>query len=420
MNEDWLHKIHDRMAEYETDEPDNLWSAIDKRHTQAVAERQRLRRRIILMRTRRIVAAVIVLAVAIPAVIYMHDRTSVVPVKSTESVVAHNKDMAQTGVQLLASDLRTETATRKMIGQSATAYGAIATRSLCSRIAPDSLIYNHDEPHDTASSDISMSDINEEAPLETNGRNLYEPKSDGLRDAVSIRAQHTSATNNFSLSLYSSGVSGSVSNSRFAGDRYAAALGPGNATWLDSPLLGILVFSKGEDIEADVKHHTPVRAGISFSYALNDRLSVESGLSYTMLASDIRKGSQSHYFTGRQKLHYVGIPLNLRYRLFSWRRFDVYASAGALAEKCVWAKLDSEYILDHNSSESSSEDLEKPFQWSVNASAGAQFNLSGSVGLFVEPGVSYYFDDGTDLRTVYKDKPVNFNLNLGLRISFGR
>ena len=60
---------------------------------------------------------------------------------------------------------------------------------------------------------------------------------------------------------------------------------------------------------------------------------------------------------------------------------------------------------------------EKPFQWSVNAAAGLQFNFSSLVGLYVEPGVSYYFDDGSSLKTIYKEKPLNFNLNLGIRLS---
>lgn len=35
------------------------------------------------------------------------------------------------------------------------------------------------------------------------------------------------------------------------------------------------------------------------------------------------------------------------------------------------------------------------------------------VGVYVEPGLSYYFDDGTDMKTIYKDKPLNLNLNHG-------
>ena len=62
---------------------------------------------------------------------------------------------------------------------------------------------------------------------------------------------------------------------------------------------------------------------------------------------------------------------------------------------------------------------EKPWQYSVNAAAGMQLNLSSVVGLYVEPGVSYYFDNGSSVSNIYKEKPLNFNLEFGLRFSFG-
>ena len=42
------------------------------------------------------------------------------------------------------------------------------------------------------------------------------------------------------------------------------------------------------------------------------------------------------------------------------------------------------------------------------------------MGVFVEPGMSYYFDDGANIQTIYKEKPLNFNLNMGIRLTFGR
>ena len=53
----------------------------------------------------------------------------------------------------------------------------------------------------------------------------------------------------------------------------------------------------------------------------------------------------------------------------------------------------------------------------MNAAAGVQYNFSNLLGLYVEPGVSYYFDNGSSVSNIYKDKPFNFNLNLGLRFT---
>ena len=60
----------------------------------------------------------------------------------------------------------------------------------------------------------------------------------------------------------------------------------------------------------------------------------------------------------------------------------------------------------------------KKLQWSVLASLGAQFNITDHFGIYAEPGVIYYFDDGTNISTIRKEKPFNVNLQIGLRFGF--
>ena len=115
------------------------------------------------------------------------------------------------------------------------------------------------------------------------------------------------------------------------------------------------------------------------------------------------------------------VPLNLKYHIYSWKRLGIYTSAGILAEKCVSAKLDKEFILNKKEIDTEAENIqEKPMQLSANVSVGVQCSITPSIGLFAEPGVSYYFDDRSGLQTIYKDKPLNFNLNVGLRFSFDK
>ena len=57
---------------------------------------------------------------------------------------------------------------------------------------------------------------------------------------------------------------------------------------------------------------------------------------------------------------------------------------------------------------------------SVNAAAGVQFNVLDNIGIYAEPGVSYHFDDGSSLQTIYKEKPLNFNLNFGVRYTIDK
>jgi hypothetical protein len=49
---------------------------------------------------------------------------------------------------------------------------------------------------------------------------------------------------------------------------------------------------------------------------------------------------------------------------------------------------------------------------------GLGYQLSNTIGLYAEPGISYYFNNGSQLETIYKEDPLHFNLRLGLRFTF--
>ena len=75
-------------------------------------------------------------------------------------------------------------------------------------------------------------------------------------------------------------------------------------------------------------------------------------------------------------------------------------------EKCVYGKIGSE------------SETVKPLQFSVMGAVGTQYNISRRVGVYVEPGVSYFFDDGSDVQTIRKEKPCNFTLQGGIRLTY--
>ena len=135
----------------------------------------------------------------------------------------------------------------------------------------------------------------------------------------------------------------------------------------------------------------------------------------------MKEGSRDHYFNGEQTLHYVGIPLNVKCRVCSWKKFDIYALGGVLLEKRVAGKVEKEYVLEGQVEKTETERVGSgTFQVSANFGAGLQYNLTSFVGVYVEPAGSYYFDDGSHVENIYKEKPFNFNLNLGVRLTFGK
>ena len=58
-----------------------------------------------------------------------------------------------------------------------------------------------------------------------------------------------------------------------------------------------------------------------------------------------------------------------------------------------------------------------PLQVSVNGAAGAEFKFTEGLSLYAEPSLNYYFDNGSSIPTLYQEKPLNFNLNVGIRFN---
>ena len=151
------------------------------------------------------------------------------------------------------------------------------------------------------------------------------------------------------------------------------------------------------------RHHQPLSVAFTVGKEFSHGLSLESGLNYTLLRSDVRAMYASEE-TG-QTLHFLGIPLRMKWQFLERGRFSLYIGAGGMAEKCVSAKFGSKSVS------------EPGVQWSLLAAAGAQYRLGGIVGLYFEPEGSYYLTE-TNLRTVRTDSPLTLTLRLGVRLTF--
>lgn len=196
---------------------------------------------------------------------------------------------------------------------------------------------------------------------------------------------------------------------------------PGVADTKDSPMLDMNTINRDIETKTEYDHHLPIRIGLSVAYALTDRMSISSGLTYTRLSSDIKDASRESKYIGEQRLHYVGIPVNVSYKVASSRWISLYGTAGVLAEKCVSGTTDEGYVENNTMKYTNTQDISsKPLQMSVNAGVGIQFDFIDNVGIYAEPGLSYYFDDGSELQTIYKEKPLNFNLNVGVRFKLSK
>lgn len=163
-------------------------------------------------------------------------------------------------------------------------------------------------------------------------------------------------------------------------------------------------YLKRMDEIVDIKHHQPISFGLSVRKGLTKGFSVETGLTYTLLSSDVEMSGGNAMID--QKLHYIGIPVRANWNFFDKDRFTLYVAAGGMIEKCVYGKLGSE------------KQTVKPVQLSVAGAVGAQFNATKHVGIYVEPGVAYFFDDGSNVQTIRKETPCNFNIQAGVRFTY--
>jgi hypothetical protein len=145
-----------------------------------------------------------------------------------------------------------------------------------------------------------------------------------------------------------------------------------------------------------IRHRQPIRFGLALRYRIDNRWSLESGLSYTRLVSDITTITEGQATVAEQRLNYIGLPLNVGYQLWENRHFGLYATAGGTIEK----------MLDAS-----------PWQFSLNGAAGAEYKLTNRFSLYAEPGIGYYFPNASTTPTIYQYHPLNFNLSFGLRFN---
>ena len=146
------------------------------------------------------------------------------------------------------------------------------------------------------------------------------------------------------------------------------------------------------DVEA--KHRLPVTLGLSVNYQLNARLALLTGINYTYLYSEFSTLLYPNIYR-EQKLHYLGVPVGLSWLFWKTSGFSFYLSGSAMLQKCL---------------------NEKPWQWSVNASAGAEYAITPLVGIYLQPSLGYYFHDGTSFEHYYKEHPLAPSIEFGLRL----
>ena len=184
-------------------------------------------------------------------------------------------------------------------------------------------------------------------------------------------------------------------------------------------LMRTLASNRASNFEAH--HAAPLRVGVTAAWELTPHLNLVSGLNWTYLNSEFEETASPIRTVVGQDLGYLGVPLRLETAFNVWKGLWLSAGAGGMVEKGLLSSSSTNTWVDGQMAET----IKNPkpdtggLLWSVGATAGAEYRFSPSFGLYFTPGIEYHFDNGAEVRSAYTEKPLHWNVNLGVRFHFG-
>lgn len=390
MKENWTNSMKQKLEGHQMTPPTGLWEGIS---SEMGFQKESVTRTVTIKRWLGAVAAIAITLVGFFA-LYQNDQSEPLPqvsrtVQTPESTII-NKVSPENQQPTLADVLQraktkvnTKAPTKAVIEDVSQQISDGMTQPASGNIPQQN---SEETPQQTSEDNPQQNSLSTNRPTATNQQATanYQTK---LASAKNERHSSTSKSEKWSIGLTASGgLLALVHQDTYYSDDYYAAdpnkyHSPENITNGNRP-------NEYLHYPAD-KHHLPMRLGLSLQYQLNDALALQSGINYTYLYSE----SITHI--DNQHLHYLGIPIGLSWQLWKTNGFSFYLSGSAMLEKCL---------------------NEKPWQWSLGAAAGAEYSFTSHVGVYLQPSLSYYFNDGTSFEHYYKEHPLAPSIEFGLRL----
>lgn len=400
--EDWTGQMRRRLADRETPAPDDLWEKIEMR-LDAAAPKPVLKPRYTIRRIAMWSASAAAVAALLVAVGYQAN------VDTIEQLAANTPKTAAPNAEPRLVAASNSCSTDNAAPHTRAAYNEVAATDDVEAIATS----NNQEAEERASVSLRKAESNQSASVART--EAYTPQYTVARAMYAGDGKAVEPTSRWSIGVH---TGGSMTDGNYANIPVARCA---NASMLDDaytdnsstdnngyrPVGNAALLSRYNE----TKHHAqPVSYGLSFGYALNNRLTLTTGVVYTRAVTDFIRSSGNDNITETQRLHYIGVPLGVKYRVWGNRYIQTYATAGGQADFNVKATMTSGDVKTDVDCDN--------VQFSVNAAAGVQVDVVPHVGLYAEPGVKYYIDNKSAVATIFKDKPWAFNLQVGLRVEF--
>ena len=456
MNNDWTDRLRDRMADYEMPVGDELWANIEQSLAQDevfanknVHSNHGVARSVVMRRFS--IAASIAALLAGSAYVYFHPwnevaenevaaifdkgpktfidkRKTTVP-KDSQAAISDNsqKSISANGQNAMSKD-----GLQTLSGGGQTRNNILAQSNSVELVSSESAL---SLDLDTQSSARSVNEKSEAVPSSRSSRkvnSLITSEGDVMSSAQNGRRTVLAQSSmdeelgrkdkhhrgGLKLQLY--GENGFIGKTSGGNSPVLMSSMPSSdpvyydknikiTSFFDERYMAMIPTS---DLYEETKHHQPISVGMQVGFHLLPKLKLSTGLVYTKVSSDFISGVSDTRTVSTQDLHYIGIPLNLSYSVWEYKGLHTYVTAGG--EGAVNIKNHTE--TDGEVKESKRDKM----QWSTNASVGIQYDFIPQLGVYVEPGMKYYFDNGSQIENIFKDKKLNFNIQFGLRFNVGK
>lgn len=456
MNNDWTDRLRDRMADYEMPVGDELWANIEQSLAQDevfanknVHSNNGVARSVVMRRFS--IAASVAALLAGSAYVYFHPWNEVAEnevaaifdkgpktfIDKRKTTVPKNgqtaiSDISQKSISANGQNMMSKDGLQTLSGGGQTTNNILAQSNSVELVSSESAL---SLDLDTQSSARSVNEKSETVPSSRSSRNvnsLITPEYDVMVSAQNRRGAVLAQSSmdeeqrrmgkrhrgGLKLQLYgengfigktSGGNSPVLMSSMPSSDPVYYDKNTQFASFFDERYVAMIPTS---DLYEKTKHHQPISVGMQVGFPLFPKLKLSTGLVYTKVSSDFISGVSDTRTVSTQDLHYIGIPLNLSYSVWEYKGLHTYVTAGG--EGAVNIKNHTE--TDGEVKESKRDKM----QWSTNASVGIQYDFIPQLGVYVEPGMKYYFDNGSQIENIFKDKKLNFNIQFGLRFNIGK
>ena len=170
----------------------------------------------------------------------------------------------------------------------------------------------------------------------------------------------------------------------------------------------------------------PVSAGLSLRYDFNQRWGIGTGVVYTNLsrsflatyaevAADGSLARQPFETDITNQQHFVGVPLNLYFNIVNTGNRNFHVMTGGMGEMLV----DNHFLVHDSEGDIHLHQKADHPQFSVGVGVGVEFKFTPNVGIYFDPTLRYYFDNGQP-RSIRTIQPLRMDFEAGLRFSLGQ